>query len=751
MAVGVIGLSVVSAVGGFAVGPLISSPAEVALRSQPPVPAPILVPVEQRVLSADVVTRGTGRFGLPQKLAVTTSLLRSSPALVSDVAVAGSMLAEGDVALTASGRPLFVLVGSRPMSRDLGPGVVGDDVRQLEAAMERLGFRAGVVDGVFDSATEAAVADWYRSKGFNPTTSTAEQIAAIRTREAALDTARIDAIMAADSLALARGLLVSARAALHAAVERANTLEASFARVRTETDAALAAAERDVLARGAMLDAIRTPMTPRPASPAQIAVAEADLAAARSNHAATRAAGARALTDADLVRDRAPERLAAAERAAIAANTVAQSDIAAKQAALVSARMPLPSVDGQVIDVAGLQAKISAAEADLATARANAENVRTVGEQAIADARVVLVSSPDLADRTRAQAAAADAAAERDVAAKLAALDALASPPAALGASLSEVAAAERELIVAIAARDAADRQGERLRAEAKTATTEAMRDVATKRGGVTFAEQAVVNAERARQLRSAMTATASRALDDSNRRAGVQVPADEVVFVAESPVRVAKLVVGPGDAKSGALMLVTDTRVRVDGGLPVKDASLVRPGMTVKITEPDLGISAVGLVTSVASGPGTNGVDGFHVYFELDVEDPPAVLVGASVRLNIPVRSTGNRVLAVPVSALSLAPDGSSRVQRQRGTVLESVAVRPGLAAGGYVAITPIDARNDSALRAGDLVMVGFEDTPGSVETSASSTARVTSGSGPTNTNRVQVFRTSADSGPGR
>lgn len=126
-----------------------------------------------------------------------------------------------------------------------------------------------------------------------------------------------------------------------------------------------------------------------------------------------------------VARETSPERLAAAERAANAANTVAQSEIAAKQSALASARTPLPSGDGQVIDVASLQAKISAAEADLATARANAENVRTTSEQAIAEARFVLVSSPDLADRTRAQASAANAAAERDVAAKQAALDAL--------------------------------------------------------------------------------------------------------------------------------------------------------------------------------------------------------------------------------------------------------------------------------------------------------------------------------------
>lgn len=714
VAAGVVGLSAVSAVAGFAVGPRISSPGNVALRAKPPVPAPILVPVERRILSAHVVTRGTGRFGLPQKLAVITSSLRTGPALVSEVPTAGTLLSEGDVAVTAAGRPLFVLVGAQPMSRDLGPGMTGDDIRQLEAALGRLGFSPGKDDGLFDSQTASAVTRWYRSKGFTPTTTTTEQMAAIRERESALDAARIDSIIATDSLESARSSLVTAQAAWRVAVQRARDLEAATQRVRTETAAVLAAAERDVVSRRAVLDAVHSPGERRSATPSQIAAAEAELAAARSNQAATRAAGARALGEADRARDDAPVRLAAAERAAVAASAAALSDIAAKQAALVSAGFPSAPTEGQVIDVAALNAKITAAESELATARANAEAQRGANEQAVADARAARDMAPGLADNTRVQVAAADEAAEHDVAAKQATLDALISPPVSSGPLPTEVATAERELDAAVGALDIVRAQTERLRAEAAASVAEAISEIAVKRAAVAHAEHAVTNAARARLLRSTMTAAAATAVADARGRAGVHVPADEVVFVPEAPVRVANLLVGPGDAKSGALMLVTDARVRVDGGLAVKDASLVRPGMTVNVTEPDLGISAVGSVTTVAEGPGTNGVDGFHVYFEVDVHEPPAALVGASVRLTIPVTSTGRRVLAVPVSALSLAPDGTSLVQRQRAALLESVAVRPGLTADGYVAVVPLDMAGRPPLQAGDLVTVGFDHRPG-------------------------------------
>jgi peptidoglycan hydrolase-like protein with peptidoglycan-binding domain len=358
----------------------IRSPAEVAARTAPPAPAPILVPVKNQVLATKVVTRGTAHYGSPRELSVTPSLLKTGPRIITSLPRAGSSIGEGEVLLTISGRPVFLLEGAQPSFRDLGPGMWGQDVKQLENALKRSGLDPGLVDGSFDAETAGAVEALYRRHRFQPVVAT-----------------------------------------------------------------------------------------------------EAQLAAAR----------------------------------------------------------PLES---------------------------------------------------EMVQGTRAES--------------------------------------------------------------------------------------------------------------------GVQLPVDEVIFVPSAPLRVTELPAGIGASPSGALVTVTDTSVVIDGLLPVEQAGRVREGAEVLIDEPALGIRAHGKVSEVAGRPGTDGADGFHVSFEVAVDDPPAALIGASVRLTVAIRSTRRAELTVPLSAVSLGPDGGSRVQRAAGQELHFVPVRTGLSADGYVSVTPLEG----ALAAGDLVVVGFE-----------------------------------------
>jgi hypothetical protein len=153
--------------------------------------------------------------------------------------------------------------------------------------------------------------------------------------------------------------------------------------------------------------------------------------------------------------------------------------------------------------------------------------------------------------------------------------------------------------------------------------------------------------------------------------------------------------------------MSVTDNQLAIDSSLPLDAAPLVKPGMRVAIDEQALGIKASGRVETVAASPGTRGVDGFHIYFEVRVDDTPIQLQGFSVRLTIPIESTKGTVTAVPVSAVSLAADGTSRVQLEKNGVLEYIAVQPGLSAGGYVEVTSVDG----LLVPGQLVVVGYKN----------------------------------------
>ena len=403
-------------------GSKIQSPAEAAARTAPPTPSPILVPVEERVLSSDVITRGTARFGLPQSISLSPSPLKSGVGIITTLPEPSQQLQEGDVLFTSSGRPVFILQGDIPVYRDLFPGLSGEDVRQLEVALKRLKFDPGPVDGVFDEQTTAAVVDLYSSVGYVSFTATSEQLAALRTLE--------------NELALAI-------------------------------------------------------------------------------------------------------------------------------------------------------------------------NEKAVAETALAQA--------------------------------------------------------------------------------AKDAEKAAQREV---------------------EWRTFLVDRLTEEVEAARQKAYSSVPMDEIVFVSAFPVRVEKINVKIGDPASGPVIGVTNNQLAIDSFLPLAEAPLVKPGMKVAIDEPDLGLQATGIVSRVADMPGTDGADGYHIYFEVLVDATPVKLEGFSLRLTIPVESTGGAVTVVPISALFLAADGTSRVQVEKDGNLEFIEVKPGLSADGFVEVTPVNG----TLSAGQLVLVGYE-----------------------------------------
>ena len=78
----------------------------------------------------------------------------------------GDEVDNGDLLLEVSNRPMFVFEGSSPAVRSLTVGTSGDDVAQLERALSSLGYSVGAVDGTFDGATAAAVAQFYTDHGY---------------------------------------------------------------------------------------------------------------------------------------------------------------------------------------------------------------------------------------------------------------------------------------------------------------------------------------------------------------------------------------------------------------------------------------------------------------------------------------------------------------------------------------------------------------------------------------------------------
>lgn len=140
------------------------------------------VEVERRSLTATVVATGTVAFASPRPLSLAGSVGTGavSPAgegaeqRVTKAPVTGTKVKEGDVLMTVNGRPVLALSGSVPMYRAMGPGATGDDVKQLQKALQRLGFDPGSAGGTFGQGTATAVTNWYRNKGYEAQQPSAE-------------------------------------------------------------------------------------------------------------------------------------------------------------------------------------------------------------------------------------------------------------------------------------------------------------------------------------------------------------------------------------------------------------------------------------------------------------------------------------------------------------------------------------------------------------------------------------------------
>jgi hypothetical protein len=364
----------------------------------------------------------------------------------------------------------------------------------------------------------------------------------------------------------------------------------------------------------------------------------------------------------------------------------------------------------------------AAAGLAVASARATAaHNVRAAALEAARSAQQSNAAETQNAPKSlaveteRARAGYANTAAEADLAAQIADRALIALDPRQPETAR---AAADAKFEVARAAREKIKREGE---LAVQAAERDAM--MAADRAELGQAAELAARLEGEKAVRASLDAQKLAAVDAriaadranqlaaelkaARQKLGVQVPVDEVVFIRALPVRVEEVTAAVGGAATGSMMTVTDNQLTIDSSLALETAPLVKPGMPVAVDEQALRVKATGVVETVANTPGTRGVDGFHIYLGVRVDATPVRLEGFSVRLTIPIESTKGAVTAVPVSALSLATDGSSRIQVENNGVLEYITVKPGLSAGGYVEVVPVDGK----LAMGQRVVVGYSN----------------------------------------
>lgn len=124
-----------------------------------PPSGPVTAEVGLRRLTSSVVVRGDAGFADPVELVVRTAA--PLPVVTRLPKKRGATVRAGEVVLEVAGRPVVALTGPLPAYRDLAPGAVGPDVRQLEGALAALGLDPGDVDDEFTAATGAAVQRLY--------------------------------------------------------------------------------------------------------------------------------------------------------------------------------------------------------------------------------------------------------------------------------------------------------------------------------------------------------------------------------------------------------------------------------------------------------------------------------------------------------------------------------------------------------------------------------------------------------------
>jgi multidrug efflux pump subunit AcrA (membrane-fusion protein) len=263
--VGVVAGGVLLLGGGFWAGSLVRSPAQEAAEAAGPGPTLLTVPVEWRVLTAQVVTRGDVQAGTQSEIKGPGGL-----GVVTRVDVAGGAeVRQGQVLAEVSGRPVFALAGALPAHRDLRPGYKGEDVRQLQQALADMGFDPGQVDGVYGAGTKAAVARFYESIGYEPVPASESDDQAQRGAQAAVRQAQWgvdDAVDAAGEAQKAYDKALSAVSSARTDAAR-NPPEASVDAVKAAEDAVDAAAR-----------ALRDTQTAVGRARAQLAQAQADQA-----------------------------------------------------------------------------------------------------------------------------------------------------------------------------------------------------------------------------------------------------------------------------------------------------------------------------------------------------------------------------------------------------------------------------------------------------------------------------------------
>jgi HlyD family secretion protein len=188
----------------------------------------------------------------------------------------------------------------------------------------------------------------------------------------------------------------------------------------------------------------------------------------------------------------------------------------------------------------------------------------------------------------------------------------------------------------------------------------------------------------------------------------GPVIPLGEYTFVSRLPARIVSLSAKVGQSVSAGALTLAIGNPTISGQINPSDASVVRPGMKVTITEPGSGTTIGGRITSVSHSTASKASVSGGLYVRLGIrpERPlPMSLVGQDLSLTITTARSQEAVLAVPEAAIFAGANGETYVSKLVGTAAVKVPVRVGISGDGMLQVIPLQP---SALAAGDRVITG-------------------------------------------
>lgn len=164
-------VALIAAIGGLLISTTIKSPADVAAQTQPPGLTQLTATVQRQVISTTVLAQG--KVSQPAEVSGPAAsggggASGAQPIVTRIFLHPGAEVGPGSVILEVAGRPVFAFPGTVPAYRNLIPGETGEDVAELQVALEEIGLGVGDdTSGVYGPGTATAVAAFYQDIGYS--------------------------------------------------------------------------------------------------------------------------------------------------------------------------------------------------------------------------------------------------------------------------------------------------------------------------------------------------------------------------------------------------------------------------------------------------------------------------------------------------------------------------------------------------------------------------------------------------------